>query len=624
MTQLSWTASTAEARKLNEGKQHPDAQHLLSAGPLYARVPKDLSENLEHRRRWLQIGASSPQAARTVWQFCKLDPLWYWNTFCWTYDPRTDAKAVPFITYAYQDDVLMDAIHAIRTGEDRLVEKSRDMGASWITLYAFEYLWHFFPLNSFRVISRKEELVDSPGDSDSLFWKLDFILKYLPAWLRPPITRTSLHLGNEANGSSIDGESTTGDSGRGGRSTADLYDEFASVENGKAILASSADRTRCRFFVSTPKGQANAFYELRERQGITIVRLHWSMHPVKARGLYTSKDGKLRVISGTPIPGYPYILDGKLRSPWYDKECTRRSAMEVAQELDIDYLGSDYIFFDTAALDRINSELCMPPLRRGELRYDPQSIRVYPASPFSDLPDGRLLLWSQLDTTLRLPDRQWAIACDIAMGTGASNSAMHIGCREIPEIVGELADPRTTPQDWADMAMAMADWLRAGTDHWPLIIFEANGPGRLFADRLLKRDYPNIYWRTKDGRPNSKQTEMAGWYSTPETKLSLLGEFRRALITGSLTIRSKLLVNELRQYVFRQGGVVEHASQGKSDDPSGAKDNHGDRGISAALLWHAIGKESAPPIVGDKPIEPGTFAFRQQQRRNKRTQETLW
>lgn len=621
---LSWSAATAEARKVLDGSRDAAAQHLLAAGPLYARVPKDLSENLVHRRRWIEIGSQSPETARTIWRFCKLDPLWYWNTFCWTYNPRTPQKALPFITYAYQDDVLLDLLDAIRTGEDRLIEKSRDMGASWMTLYAYEYLWHFYPLNSFRVLSRKEDLVDAPGDSDALFWKLDFILKYLPAWLRPPIDRTSMHLGNKANDSLIDGESTTADSARGGRATSMQLDEMASMPNGDQVLAATADVSNSRLMMSTPKGQNNAFFRVREKGATTIIRLHWSMHPDKARGLYTSDNGQIRILQGERDPHYPYIPDGKLRSPWYDAQCFRRSPMEVAQELDIDYLGSDFIYFDAPTLDRIQRELCMPPFRRGEVRFDALSLKVYPASPFTDSTDGRMLLWSHLDNTLRLPQRQWAIACDVAMGTGASNSTMHLGCREIPELIGEMADPRTTPQDWADLAMATADWLRAGTDNWPLIIFEANGPGRLFADRLLKRDYPNIFWRTKDGRPNSKQTEMAGWYSTPETKLSLLGEFRRALLAGNFTIRSKPLVDELRQYVFRQGGVVEHAGRANTVDPSGAKDNHGDRAISAALLWLAIGRESAPPIIGDKPVTPGTLAWRQQQRRRKRTEETLW
>jgi len=32
--------------------------------------------------------------------------------------------------------------------------------------------------------------------------------------------------------------------------------------------------------------------------------------------------------------------------------------MEIAQELDIDYLGSDYQFFDAKTLDRIEKSMC--------------------------------------------------------------------------------------------------------------------------------------------------------------------------------------------------------------------------------------------------------------------------
>jgi hypothetical protein len=43
-----------------------------------------------------------------------------------------------------------------------------------------ERCWHWWPSPSFLTVSRKEDLVNAPGDPDSAFWKLDFTHRHLP------------------------------------------------------------------------------------------------------------------------------------------------------------------------------------------------------------------------------------------------------------------------------------------------------------------------------------------------------------------------------------------------------------------------------------------------------------
>ena len=147
---------------------------------------------------------------------CARDPLFWVNSFVWTYDPRLKQSVVPFVTYAsYQDETILAIVDSIESGGDVLIEKSRDMGASWLCLLVFTWYWHFHPEKSFLVASRKEDLVDKTDDPDSLFWKIDFILKWEPSWLAPIHERTSLHFLNVENDSTIDGASTTSDTARG-------------------------------------------------------------------------------------------------------------------------------------------------------------------------------------------------------------------------------------------------------------------------------------------------------------------------------------------------------------------------------------------------------------------------
>lgn len=95
-----------------------------------------------------------------------------------------------------------------------------------------------------------------------MMWKLDHLIKWCPKWLLPTFTRTKMHLTNLETGSSIDGESTNQNFGRGDRRTGVVLDEFAAVENGHAILRATRDVTRCRIFNSTPNGTGNAFYDI--------------------------------------------------------------------------------------------------------------------------------------------------------------------------------------------------------------------------------------------------------------------------------------------------------------------------------------------------------------------------
>ena len=61
---------------------------------------------------------------------CKEDPIFFFNMFLWTYNPRLDKPHVPFITYPYQDDFIKQIVEAVELGIDVWIEKSRDMGLS--------------------------------------------------------------------------------------------------------------------------------------------------------------------------------------------------------------------------------------------------------------------------------------------------------------------------------------------------------------------------------------------------------------------------------------------------------------------------------------------------------------
>jgi len=577
--------------------------------PYYGLVPKPLAENLIYREKVLRACSQSPVHQQLFSLACKRDPLFYINTFGWTYDPRPPEgalvanEAIPFVTYDYQD-VLVEKLLRTLGQRDMLVEKSRDVGASWLSLVVMEHKWHFYAMQSFLLVSAKEDLVDRGDDPDCLMWKIDRLHEFLPPWLKVPVLRRSLIIKNELNGSTFTGASTTSDTSRAGRKTAVFFDEFASVPEGHAMLNASRDTTRCRIFVSTPKGINNAFADLRHNSEIEVVTVHWSQHPIKGRDLYRDDTGKKR-------------------SPWYDGECKRAAhPLEIRQELDIDYLGSAYQFFDPMSLDAIARETVQPPLMIGELDYLRDSLEP---QEFIEADKGRLKLWVMPDADHRMPfDRDYVIGADVATGTGASNSVLSVVDRNTGEKVAEFVCGTNPwpPHHHAEMAIALGRWFK-GRYGAALLIWEANGPGATFGGFLLENHYTRIYWRTDERRVGAKPTTVPGWYTTAQNRSGLFGDYRRALEARLFINRSADAVDECKSYVFTPNGEIMHSKAIGGIDPSGARANHGDRVVADALAWRAM-KQVAIPRQPEKKIPRSSFGARRDRREARHQRIGVW
>jgi len=607
--------------------------------PHYSLVPKDFDANLRFRRSMLEMAAGDKAAAAQLKTMCAEDMLFYVNTFCWTYDPRAKVKVTPFITYGFQDEAMAEIGDCVAVGEDFAMPKSRDMGASWMGLTVFEWFWHFQSDLSFLLISRNEDYVDKNGNPKALFWKVDFLHQHQPRWLLPggrwlgwkDPNRRLLHLGNADNGSVMDGESTTGDAGRGDRRTAMFIDEHAAFEvnDGYRVLRATRDTTKCRGFNSTPQGAANGFYEVVHNTGARVIRLHWSKHPEKSFGLYRSgPDGKVELLDGfagvvesrtkgekgvrkVEFPEfYPFVLDGKLRSPWYDGECARCvSAMEIGQELDIDFLGSDYQFFDPEVIEILRKKYCRPPLVVGDLEYDPETLEP---KRFVENPKGKLELWMDLRAGAKpSADRKFSLGVDVSAGTGASNSVCSIMDKVTGEKVGLWKDSNTRPNPFAKQAIALAKFFNGGFLAW-----DASGPtGEVFTKRVIKAGYGNVYYRRNLKKVTQKQTDEPGYYLNPTARTALLEDYREALGDHRYINRSESGMKECLQFIRKGDGTIEHAASMNSQDPSGARTAHGDEVIADALsALSTINRiEDDQARAPDAPV--GCLAYRMAQKK---------
>ncbi len=516
----------------------------------------------------------------------------FWvDVFVWTYDPRKEPTTRPFILYPFQESVFMELLQAIRHGGDRLIEKSRDMGATWLCLTAFTHVWLFEPNTPLLIVSRKEDLVDRRGDPDALFWKIDYLLNRLPAWMIPPFTRNSMQIINMTNGSVISGDSTTGDVARGGRRKAILLDEFASVDTGAAVLAATADATPCRIFNSTPKGVGNAFSDIRRSGKVKVITLPWWQHPEKGAGLY-------------------YDDQGRPRSPWYDAECARRtSKREIAQELDIDYLSSGDMFFDATILARIKTEDVRPPCLEGDLVYraDPETSAVSVEGFRRDGGKRRLRLWLNLDSKGNPPrDRNYVLGIDVSIGQGVSNSVISVADTLTREKVAELSDPHVPPHELARYAVALGQWF-GGQIGFAYLCWEANGPGLIFGKEVQRCGYPCIHWRRQEEGSHPRDSSVPGWHSSRVNKELLLGAYRAALARHELVNRCEESINEALDYIYYPNGSLGPARL--VEDTSGARKAHGDRVIADALCVLALAEQPKARLP-ERPIPERSFAGR--------------
>lgn len=229
------------------------------------------------------------------------NPVAFIDDWAMTFDPRNAAlgrpATVPFVLFPRQREFIQWLHEHWRNRRHGLVEKSRDMGATWLCVWFAIWMWNFHPGAVVGFGSRKEDYVDKTGDPDAIFWKLREGLRLLPIELLPAGFDLKEHapymrIVNPQTGATIKGEA--GDNiGRGGRTSIYFVDEAAYIERPHLIEASLSQTTNCRIDVSTPFGMANPFAVKRHSGRIDVFTLHWTQDPRKGPEWYARQKEEL-------------------------------------------------------------------------------------------------------------------------------------------------------------------------------------------------------------------------------------------------------------------------------------------------------------------------------------------
>jgi hypothetical protein len=477
-----------------------------------------------------------------------------------------------------------------------------------------DWLWLFHQRQKFLAVSRVAALVDDASNPDSLFWKIDYIHSHLPTWLLDPdqVRRKKFSFVNLATGSTINGEATTGAAGVGGRATAMFVDEFSRIPEAAELYASTADTTGCRIFNFTYTDNANAAYKLGQRQDVEKLRMHWSDHPHKNPGLYQYDEDKNQVVVFDKHYAFPedhhFVMDGKVRSPWYDAECVRRAnPRDVAMNLDIDPQGSMYQFFDRQAISLYAAQFCTSPYLEGDLVFDPDTGQP---SEFVQAENGPIKLWTHLDGHGRPLRGHYVAGADCSVGVGTTNSCLSICDAETKEKVLEFATPFLRPDQFAVKCVALCRWFANAYGHGARFAWESQGPGVPFGQKVMELGYGNVYLRTNEFSYAKKQQDTPGWVPTPQNKRTLLEEYRAALSQRTFINRSQEAVEECLNFVHMPNGSIEHSGTTDREDPTGARANHGDRVIADALAYKMAKDVETTVLPPKEALAVGSLAWR--------------
>lgn len=300
-----------------------------------------MEEIIRSRVDLLQKAQEKKELQSIEYELCRKDILYRFKNYLYT-DKNTNLypahypSILPFIPYEFQEELITEVWESIQNGalplEERttftnvFIEKSRQMWVSWILVAIFVY-WFIFHNHKYHIISQKETDVDKIGDMRSLIQKGRFILNNLPNWMLPKWftkntgTETNKYMAlSRLDGTgSITGESANPNASRSGTYNAIFMDEMAFMSNASTINTAAASATPCRIFNSTPNGEWNEFFRMREltvdrrdpngnirKAEVKGLRYHWSDHP-----LYSQE-----------------------RYGWKIKGMTKE---KIAQELEIDY-----------------------------------------------------------------------------------------------------------------------------------------------------------------------------------------------------------------------------------------------------------------------------------------------
>lgn len=578
--------------------------------PFYDLYPKSVVGNLLWRIACRERALKDERFREALYQAGMEDVLWFFGFYLWVHEPRATVKRRPFIPWPHQESVIVAMDETISEAMDTqkptslTLKKSRAQGGTYV--YLGVQIRRALKESGFSsgLVSRNEDMVDSRIDASAVMYKLAWMLDRLPFWMLRGYERSlSDHTIRLPNESLWVGYAATGDVARGGRLTMFAFDEpgseeFVSAAKDYKVMSSVSHVTNCVFLCSTFGVDSGVFYEsATDPDNERVYTLDWKENPEHSRLLYIRRDGVAQAVRPEDqeavqeyvsshqrelrsIERRGHVMEGKVRSPWYDAHCLQPGATTrfIARELDMDPRGAVGKVFTSELLDRVRRESCKAPIWQGVPVFDSETLLLNGLIPRQD---GPLKLWFRPGPDNSCPLGPFTVGCDMASGSDGAYSSNSVACiidDRTGEQVGEYAIKGMPLIKFARVVVGLCRWLRDAELGW-----EDSGMSAPFAKEIMEVIYyGHIYYREVPEIGSRRKSRKAGWSNRrSEDKADLFEKLALAMETGQFTVRSEELVTECGQYEWDSGKIIHAPTKNRN----ATETNHGDRAIAGGVCY---------------------------------------
>lgn len=308
------------------------------------------------RLQWLRADRTGARF-RTLKRYYSTHWADFINDWGVTFDPRNVERnlptVIPFTLWPVQREWFDYVLGKWRKSEPGVIRKSRDMGVSWLAMALSVTMC--LPEIGRRGVnigfgSAKEDKVDRTGDPDSLFYKGEAFMCYLPEEFRPGWERKKhrahMRITYPLTECAITGEA--GDNiGRGGRKAIYFVDEAAHIEHPLLVEASLSATTNCQIDMSSVNGSANLFAQKLTGGKYEVFEMPWRSDPRKL--IDPEWEQKMRDRKGDVIFEQEY--GGSLNASQEGVICPANwvsAAVDAHKKLNITPSGVRFASFDVA------------------------------------------------------------------------------------------------------------------------------------------------------------------------------------------------------------------------------------------------------------------------------------
>ncbi|MGZ8924268.1 MAG: terminase large subunit domain-containing protein [Nitrososphaeraceae archaeon] len=441
---------------------------------------------------------------------CAEDPIYFIKHYCQIQHPTKGS--IPFDLYPYQERMIR-AFHEhqlVITLASRQVGKSQCSAAYilWYAMFNFE--------KTVLIAANKNDL------AMETIYRIRFMYEHLPHWIKPGLTEDGWNKHNIGfdNGSRIISTATSENAGRGMSISLLMLDEFAFVrdtvqeEFWTSMSPTLATGGSC-IIASTPNGDSNLFAQL--WRGANI--------PVSANEIIGTNGFVPIHIKWDEPPG----RDEEFKK----KEIAKIGELKWLQEFETKFITTDPVLFNTIVMANLTEEV--------------KNLKIH--GVISDV----------VFFKPPIPHSVYILGMDPATGSGEDYTAIEVF--EFPSME-QAAEWRSNTMSSVQAYHMLKKVINIYEKIQSTVYFsvENNGVGEAIVALYEADENPPMVAEFVS-EPGAKRVGMT---TTGKSKIKSCLAFKEMVERASIYIRSKVLVEEMKQYVRKGGSYI--AKTGSTDD----------------------------------------------------------